>query len=39
MFGLNAEIVVNPKYIANYVFPGLMSGYYTHLEYIEVVPQ
>ena len=39
MFGLNAEIVVNPKYIANYVFPGLMSGYYTHLEYIEVAPQ
>jgi ABC-type transport system substrate-binding protein len=39
MFGLDAEIVVNPKYIANYVFPGLMSGYYTHLEHIETVPQ
>jgi hypothetical protein len=29
---------VNPKYIAEYVFPGVITGYYTHLEYIRPAP-
>ena len=37
MFGLHVEMAVNPKYVANYDFPATMSGYYTHLEYIEMV--
>jgi peptide/nickel transport system substrate-binding protein len=39
MFNISSEIMVNPKFIAGYKFPGLMSGFYTHLEYIETVPQ
>jgi len=29
---------VNPKYIADYVFPGVITGYFTHLEYIKLTP-
>jgi ABC-type transport system substrate-binding protein len=39
MFGLFVEMMVNPEYIANYEFPSTMSGYFSHLEYIETVPQ
>ena len=39
MFNLSSEIMVNPKVVAGYKFPGLMSGFYTHLEYIETSPQ
>ena len=39
MFNISSEIMVNPSFVAGYKFPGLMSGFYTHLEYIETVPQ
>src|SRR5262249_17782151 len=35
---LDAEAVVNPKYIAEYTFPGIITGYFTHLEYIRLAP-
>jgi peptide/nickel transport system substrate-binding protein len=38
LFWLFAEATVNPKYIAEYVFPGVITGYYTHLEYIRLAP-
>ena len=38
MFWLFAEATVNPKYIAEYVFPGVITGYFTHLEYIKLAP-
>ncbi len=38
LFWLFAEAAVNPKYIAEYVFPGVITGYFTHLEYIKLVP-
>ena len=39
MFGLYVEMTVNPKFIANYDFPATMSGYFSHMEYVETVPQ
>lgn len=39
MFDVSPDIAVNPKYIKSYVFPGFISGFYTHLEYIETIPQ
>ena len=39
MFGLYVEMTVNPKFISNYDFPATMSGYFSHLEYIDTVPQ
>ena len=39
MFGLYVEMTVNPNYVANYDFPATMSGYFSHLEYIDTVPQ
>jgi hypothetical protein len=36
MFWLFAEAAVNPKYIVEYVFPGVITGSFTHLEYIKV---
>jgi len=36
MFWLDAEAVVNPKYIAEYTFPGVITGYFTHLEYVRL---
>jgi len=36
MFWLFAEAAVNPKYIAEYAFPGVITGSFTHLEYIKV---
>lgn len=38
MFWLFAEATVNPKYVAEYVFPGVITGFFTHLEYIKLVP-
>ncbi len=38
LFWLFAEAAVNPKYIAEYVFPGIITGFYTHLEYIALAP-
>jgi peptide/nickel transport system substrate-binding protein len=38
LFWLDAEATVNPKYIAEYTFPGNITGFYTHLEYVKLVP-
>jgi ABC-type transport system substrate-binding protein len=38
LFWLFAEAVINPKVLAEYVFPGVITGYYTHLEYIKLTP-
>ena len=35
--GCSREAVVNPKYIAEYVFPGVITGFFTHLEYVKLV--
>jgi hypothetical protein len=29
---------VNPKVIAEYVFPETITGFYTHLEFIKLAP-
>src|SRR5262249_51421524 len=36
LFWLSAEAGVNPKYIAEYHFPGSITGFFTHLEYIKL---
>ena len=36
MFWLFADATVNPKVIAEYTFTGIITGYYTHLEYIKL---
>jgi len=36
MFWLFAEAGVNPKYISEYNFPGSITGFFTHLEYIKL---
>jgi peptide/nickel transport system substrate-binding protein len=38
MFWLFAEATVNPKYVAAYVFPGVITGYFTHFEYVKLAP-
>jgi hypothetical protein len=38
LFWLYAEAVLNPKYIAEYTFPGIVTGFFTHLEYIKPAP-
>ncbi len=38
LFWLYAEAAVNPKYIAEYTFPGVITGYFSHLEYIKLAP-
>jgi len=38
LFWLFAEAAVNPKYVAEYVFPGVITGYFSHLEYIKLAP-
>ena len=35
---LFADAAINPKFIAEYTFPGIITGFYTHLEYIKLVP-
>ena len=39
MFNVAPEIAVNSKFIKDYVYPGFISGYYTHLEFLETMPQ
>ncbi len=39
MFDIAPDIAINPKFIKSYTFPGFISGFYTHLEYIETIPQ
>ena len=36
LFWLFAEATVNPKYIAEYTFPGTITGFFTHLEYVKL---
>jgi len=36
LFWLYAEVTVNPKYVVEYVFPGVITGFFTHLEYIKL---
>jgi ABC-type transport system substrate-binding protein len=38
MFWLLAEAGVNPKFIAEYTFPGSITGFFTHLEYVKLTP-
>jgi peptide/nickel transport system substrate-binding protein len=38
MFWLFAEAAVNPKYVTEYVFPGVITGFFTHLEYVKLAP-
>jgi peptide/nickel transport system substrate-binding protein len=38
LYWLFAEATVNPKFIADYEFPGTIVGYFTHLEYIKLAP-
>jgi peptide/nickel transport system substrate-binding protein len=38
LFWLYADAAVNPKYIAEYTFPGIITGYFTHLEYVKLAP-
>ena len=36
LFQLFADAAINPKFIAEYVFPGDLGGFYSHLEYIKL---
>jgi len=36
LFFLYADAAVNPKYVAEYTFPGVITGFFTHLEYIKL---
>jgi peptide/nickel transport system substrate-binding protein len=36
MFWLFGDATINPKFISDYVFTGIITGYYTHLEYIKL---
>ena len=36
LFWMYAEAGVNPQYIADYTFPGSITGFFTHLEYIKL---
>jgi hypothetical protein len=38
LFWLFAEATINPRIVAEYVFPGTITGYYTHLEYVRLTP-
>ncbi|MBM3222418.1 MAG: ABC transporter substrate-binding protein [Candidatus Tectomicrobia bacterium] len=37
LFFLYADAAVNPKYVAEYTFPGVITGFFTHLEYVKLV--
>ena len=39
LFGLYVDMTVNPQFVASYDFPATVSGYFTHLEYVETVPR
>lgn len=34
LFWIYAEAGVNPAYVAEYIFPGSITGFFTHLEYL-----
>jgi peptide/nickel transport system substrate-binding protein len=36
LFWLFAEAAVNPKYVAEYTIPGVITGFFTHLEYVKL---
>ena len=36
LFFLYADAAVNPKYVAEYTFPGVITGFFTHLEYVKL---
>jgi ABC-type transport system substrate-binding protein len=36
LFWLYADAAVNPKFIADYTFPGSITGFFTHLEYVKL---
>jgi peptide/nickel transport system substrate-binding protein len=36
LFWLFAAAAVTPKFIADYEFPGVITGFYTHLEYVKL---
>ena len=38
MFWLLAEAGANPKFIAEYTFPGSITGFFTHLEHVKLAP-
>ncbi len=38
LFWLPAYATVNPKIVGDYVFPGSISGTFTHVEYIKAAP-
>ena len=39
MFAIAPDIAANPNYVKDYVYPGFINSFYTHLEYVETVPQ
>jgi len=38
LFWLDTQLAVNPKFVADYLFPGSISGSWTHLENIKAAP-
>jgi ABC-type transport system substrate-binding protein len=36
LFFLYADAAVNPRYVAEYIFPGVITGFFTHLEYVKL---
>ena len=38
LFWLDTQVAVNPKFVADYLFPGSISGSWTHLENIKAAP-
>jgi hypothetical protein len=38
IYWLFAEAAVNPKYIAEYVFQAVVTGFFTHLAYMKLAP-
>ncbi len=38
LFWLPAEMTVNPKVVADYIFPGSISGTWTHVDMIKAAP-
>ena len=39
MFAIAPDIAANPNYVKDYVYPGFINSFYTHMEYVETVPQ
>src|SRR5262245_13723370 len=39
LFWLFAEATVNPKYVAEYTLPGVITGVITHLEYVKLASE